>query len=187
MTMSSAPPTFTVYFTTLPCVRKKRSTSPVNRPTAKNGSTKPLVYTAPSPKPAAAEALDDAISSTLASTGPTHGVHAKLNVKPSTSATSGFIANLFSRNGRRRSFSPAFVLPNAPSMYRPNAAMMTPATIENTRWFPVKNWPSAVNPKPSRKNAKLTPTTKNSVFTNTFLRGYSTVPSSFATPAPPAR
>ena len=72
-------------------------------------------------------------------------------------------------------------------MYRPNAAMMTPATIENTRWFPVKNWPSAVNPKPSRKNAKLTPTTKNSVFTNTFLRGYSTVPSSFVFAAPPAR
>ena len=41
MTMSSAPPTFTVYFTTLPCVRKNRSTSPVNRPTARNGSTKP--------------------------------------------------------------------------------------------------------------------------------------------------
>ena len=78
-------------------------------------------------------------------------------------------------------------MPNAPSMYRPNAAMTTPATIENTRWLPVKNWPSAVNPKPSKKNAKLTPTTKNSVFTNTFLRGYSTVPSSFATPAPPAR
>ena len=187
MTMSSAPPTFTVYFTTLPCVRKNRSTSPVNRPTARNGSTNPTVYTPTSAKPVAADALDDAMSSTLASTGPTHGVHAKLNVKPSTSATSGFMAKRPRLNGRRRSVSMTRVLPKAPSMYRPNAAMMMPAATENTRWLPVKNWPSAVNPKPSRKNAKLTPTTKNKVFTSTFLRGYAMVPSSPSTPAPPAR
>ena len=187
MTMSSAPPTFTVYFTTLPCARKNRSTAPVNRPTAKNGSTNPSVYTPTSAYPAAAVALDDAMSSTLASTGPTHGVHAKLNVKPSTSATSGFIAKRSSRNGSRRSVSTARALPNAPSMYRPNSAMMMPATTENARWLPVKNWPSAVNPKPSKKNAKLTPTTKNTVFTSTFARGYSMVPSSRTCAAPPAR
>ena len=61
---------------------KNLSTSPVNRPTAKNGSTNPRVYTPTSRNPVAAEALDDAMSSTLANTGPTHGVHAKLNVKP---------------------------------------------------------------------------------------------------------
>ena len=90
-------------------------------------------------------------------------------------------------NGRRCSVSMTRVLPKAPSMYRPNAAMTMPATTENTRWLPVKNWPSAVNPKPSRKKAKLTPTTKNSVFTSTFLRGYSMVPSSPSFAAPPAR
>ena len=56
-------------------------------------------------------------------------------------------------------------------MYRPNATMIRPATTENARWLPVKNCPRAVNPNPRRKKAKLTPTTKNTVFTSTVLRG----------------
>ncbi len=119
----------------------------------------------------AADALDDAMSRTPARTGPMHGVQAKLKVKPSTSATSGFMANRSSRNGSRRSVSTARTLPNTPSMYRPNATMIRPATTENARWLPVKNCPRAVNPNPRRKKAKLTPTTKNTVFTSTVLRG----------------
>ena len=111
------------------------------------------------------------MSSTLASTGPTHGVHAKLNVKPSTSATSGFMARRSRRKGSRRSVSTARTLPNAPSMYRPNATMIRPATVENARWLPVNARPSAVKANPSKKKAKLTPATKNTVFTSTVLRG----------------
>ena len=55
-------------------------------------------------------------------------------------------------------------------MYRPNATMIRPATTENARWLPVKNCPRAVNPNPRRKKAKLTPTTKNTVFTSTVGR-----------------
>ena len=44
-----------------------------------------------------------------------------------------------------------------------------------------------MKPKPSRKNAKLTPTTKNTVFMSTFTRGYSKVPSSPRFAVPPAR
>jgi|GEM_PF-6167834 len=48
---------------------------------------------------------------------------------------------------------------------------MTPAARVNQTFPPVKNCPMAVKPSPSRKKAKLMPTTKKKVLIRTFLRG----------------
>ena len=42
---------------------------------------------------------------------------------------------------------------------------------ENHTRYSLRNLPAVVKPKPSRKNAKLTPNTKKTVFKNTFFRG----------------
>ena len=49
--------------------------------------------------------------------------------------------------------------------------MMIPLTLANHARLLLKNAPSAEKPKPSTKNVKLIPSTKNSVFTITRLRG----------------
>ena len=47
------------------------------------------------------EDAEEAITSMPASAGPTHGVQAKLKVKPNSSAVKGFMESLSSLNGRR--------------------------------------------------------------------------------------
>ncbi|CUP92926.1 Uncharacterised protein [Flavonifractor plautii] len=150
---------------------KKPSTAPVNSPTARKGTTKPRVYTAISRKPRAALPAEEAISKTLPSVGPTQGVHAKLKVKPSTRATSGFIAHRSSRKGSRCSRSRAPERPNTPNWYRPNRIIMMPLMRANQVWLLRKKLPSAVKPNPSRKKVKLMPTTKNRVLTSTLPLG----------------
>ena len=113
--ISSAAPTFTVYFTTFLFFLKKSSTEPVKIPTARKGMTKPSVYTPTNRNPFAEEEEEEAINSTLPSVGPTQGVQAKLKVKPSSSATSGFMENRSSRKGRRCSLSMVSDRPNTPS------------------------------------------------------------------------
>ena len=165
----STPPIFTVYLTTFLCLRNSSSRVLVNSPTAKNGSTNPKVYTPISTKPCAAWA-EVAISSTLAKVGPTQGVQAKLKVKPRIRATRGFIATLSKRKGSRASRFSSLEEPNSPSWYSPNRMTITPPTRPRIIRFSRKNCPAAVKPNPSRKNAKLMPSTKNRVLQSTLLR-----------------
>ena len=90
------PPIFTVYCTTPRCFLKNSSRVVVNKPTARNGSTNPRVYTPIRTNPAILDAADAAIKSTLVRAGPTQGVHAKLKVNPIKRAVTGDIASLSS-------------------------------------------------------------------------------------------
>lgn len=89
----SIPPTFTVYFTTFICFFNSSRRLVVNSPSTRNGSTNPSVYTPINANPIHFVPADAAIKSTLVNAGPTHGVHAKLNVNPISSAVSGDIAS----------------------------------------------------------------------------------------------
>ena len=77
----------------------------MKKPSSRKGRTKPRVYTPISAKPAACVEAVPAISRTPVSTGPMHGVQAKENVKPSSSAGTGPIVHLSRLKGRRRSVS----------------------------------------------------------------------------------
>ena len=162
--ISRAAPAFPVQRTTCWCRLKKDSTPPVNSPTARKGSTKPRGYTPMSSAAAGAEAEDEAIRSTLPSTGPTQGVQAKLKVKPRTRATSGPMVRPPSRKGSLCSRSSAMECPNTPSWYSPNSTMIMPLIRANHSRLSLKNCPKAVKPKPSRKKVALIPSTKNRVF-----------------------
>ena len=87
----------------------------VNSPTAKNGSTKPRVYTPISTKAHIWVLAEAAMMRTLASAGPTQGVQAKLKVKPRSRAVTGDMASASSLKGRRRSLPRREEGPNIPS------------------------------------------------------------------------
>ena len=71
MSTSRAAPTFTVLaHHLLVALEEVQRTVPVNRPTARKGTTKPTVYTPMSRKPLAALPEEEAISSTLPRVGP---------------------------------------------------------------------------------------------------------------------
>ena len=99
----------------------------------------------------AADALDDAMSSTPASTGPTHGVHAKLNVKPSTSATSGFMANAVEPERQ-----PPLGLHRAHPAERAQHVQaerhhdQAGHNVENARWLPVNALPQRREAEPQQ-------------------------------------
>ena len=170
MTNIRTPPTLTVYFTTLTCVLKNSRSEVVNSPTARNGRTKPMVYTPISPKAIALVLAEAAISSTLARAGPTHGVHAKLKVNPMSSAVNGDMARASSLNGSLRSLPSTWDVPKKPSWYSPKSTTRMPPTLANISWLLLKKFPMAEKPNPSRKNAKLTPMTKQRVWIMTFFR-----------------
>ena len=69
------------------------------------------------------------------------------------------------------SLSIALLRPKMPSWYRPNTRISTPLHRVNRVRLPLKKRPSAVKPMPSRKKAKLMPSTKNRVLTSTRRRG----------------
>ena len=170
-----------VYFSQFMWLRKNRSIWPVNRPTSRKGSTKPSVYTPISTKPSTRLSEEPASSSTLVRVGPTQGVQAKLKVKPMTSAGMGPIAHLSSRKGSRSSL---VEMPPKNSCHTPiSSTTMPPATVNAVR-YRLKNCPRAVKPIPSRKNAKLMPSTKKKVLSRVRRRA---ALSSAASGAPPAR
>ena len=74
------------------------------------------------------------MSSTAPRVGPTQGVQAKLKVKPSTRAVTGFMAHRSSRRGSRCSRSRAADLPKKPNWYTPKSTMMTPLIRANQVW-----------------------------------------------------
>lgn len=110
----------------------KSSTVPVKRPTSRNGIINPNVYTPISKKPISFESEADTINNTLLSTGPIHGVHAKLKVKPKTNAVSGFMANFPILKGRRCSDSIILRRLNIPNWYNPNIIIINPLIIIKT-------------------------------------------------------
>ena len=71
-----------VYFTKFLFSLKKYKVSVVNIPKIIKGITNPKVYIKTSKLPANVFSECDANIKTEDSAGPTHGVHAKLNVKP---------------------------------------------------------------------------------------------------------
>ena len=167
--ISRTAPMRVVYRTTLWYFLKRSSTVPVNSPTSRKGITKPRVYTPMSKNPRSG-ALE-AMSSTPDSAGPTQGVQAKLKVKPRSSAVRGFMASRLRGRWKRCSLSIALLRPKMPSWYRPNTRISTPLHRVNRVRLPLKKRPSAVKPMPSRKKAKLMPSTKNRVLTSTRRRG----------------
>ena len=111
------------------------------------------------------------MSSTPDSAGPTQGVQAKLKVKPRSSTVKKFMASRLRGRWKRCSLSIALLRPKMPSWYRPNTRISTPLHRVNRVRLPLKKRPSAVKPMPSRKKAKLMPSTKNRVLTSTRRRG----------------
>ena len=114
---------------------------------------------------------DEAMSSTPLSAGPTQGVQAKLKVKPKTRAVIGFMRQRSRCRGSRCSRARRPFSPSSPNCTRPKRIIITPLIrTSQTLWLPSAR-PAAVKPKPSRKNAKLTPSTKNSVPSKILRRG----------------
>lgn len=184
ITISSTPPALAVQRTQLVCRLKKPSTWLVNMPTAKKGRIKPRVYTPISTKPIPRVAAEPAISSTLVSAGPTQGVQAKLKVNPSSSAVSGFMPHFCRLKGSRHSRCMNFEL-KKPSCTRPSSIIRMPPMRATMARLPLKKRPRLVKPSPRRKNAKLTPITKNTVLRIVTRRRCRSVRSPAA--APPAR
>ena len=142
----------------------------MNSPTARNGRTKPRVYTPISTKAQPLVPADAAMIRTLARAGPTQGVHAKLKVKPRRRAVTGDMARVSSLKGSLLSRPRKADEPNTPSWYSPKRMMSTPPTRTNSTWLSLKNVPSAETPSPRIKKAAPTPITKNRVFIITRLR-----------------
>jgi len=135
----------------------------VKNPTARNGRTNPRVYTPIRTKPIAFVEAEAAIRSTLARAGPTQGVQAKLKVNPMINAVKGDMARVLRENGSLRSLPNTEEVPKTPSWYKPNKTTRIPPILAKRSWFDLKKLPRAEKPSPSRKNAKLTPITKQTV------------------------
>ena len=139
----------------------------VKSPTAKKGSTNPIVYTPISKNPHSFVLADAAISSTLVRAGPTQGVHAKLKVNPIINAVIGDMARTSNLKGKRLSCPKMRLVPKTPSWYSPKRTTSIPPILANKSWLLLKKVPIADTPNPSRKKAKLIPITKQSVFSIT--------------------
>lgn len=155
-------------------------------PRARNGIVKPTVYTATSISPVAVEFELDTIINTVESAGPTQGVHAKLNTKPITSAVMGFILVILMFSGSWNCL-PLNGLDRMSSWTSPSRITNIPPIRAKSIWLLLKNCPKAVNPSPSKKNAKLTPIIKNTVWTNAFFWLKFLLPSGLVVRLPPDR